>query len=111
MSRSRSLLAWLLLPLLASLSFLALGEPLDGAAQALHLLGYIGALPVFPWIHALIWAFHDSVTVDIRRFPRQQQEATEAEIARLKAEDRPKHRRVEVQRAPATAPTRDDATE
>ena len=43
MSRSRSLLVWLLLPLLASLSFLALGEPLDGAAQALHLLGYIGA--------------------------------------------------------------------
>jgi high-affinity iron transporter len=43
MSRPRSLLAWLLLPLLANLSFLALGEPLDGAAQALHLLGYIGA--------------------------------------------------------------------
>ncbi|UFQ97975.1 FTR1 family protein [Pseudomonas wenzhouensis] len=36
-------LSWLILPLLASLSFLAIGEPLDGAAQALHLIGYIGA--------------------------------------------------------------------
>ncbi|MDV5863233.1 cytochrome c/FTR1 family iron permease [Pseudomonas mendocina] len=36
-------LSWSILPLLASLSFLAIGEPLDGAAQALHLIGYIGA--------------------------------------------------------------------
>ena len=56
-------------------------------AETVKLLGYIGALPVFPWIHALIWAFHDSLTIDIRRFPRQTQEATEAEIARLKAEN------------------------
>lgn len=43
MSRIRSLLSWLLLPVLAGCSLLAAGEPLDGAAQALHLLGYIGA--------------------------------------------------------------------
>jgi hypothetical protein len=67
-------------------------------------------LPVFPWIHALIWAFHDSVTVDIRRFPRQTQEATEAEIARLKAEDAPKRKRLEAQRVPGTTPPT-DATE
>ena len=79
-------------------------------AETVKLLGYIGALPVFPWIHALIWAFHDSVTIDIRRFPRQTQEATEAEIARLKAEDAPKRQRLEAQRAPATAPS-SDATE
>ncbi|MGL4317890.1 MAG: FTR1 family protein [Pseudomonas sp.] len=38
----RSLLSWLCLPLLALCSFSALAEP-EGAAQALHLLGYIGA--------------------------------------------------------------------
>ena len=51
-------------------------------AETVKLLGYIGALPVFPWIHALIWAFHDSLTIDIRRFPKETQEAREAEIAR-----------------------------
>lgn len=71
-------------------------------AETVRLMGYIGALPVFPWIHALIWAFHDSMTIDIRRFPRQTQEATEAEIARLKAEDAPRHKRVEAQRVPAS---------
>lgn len=76
-------------------------------AETVRLLGYIGALPVFPWIHALIWAFHDSVTIDIRRFPRQTQEATEAEIARLKAEDAPRRRRAEVQQSPTTASTGD----
>jgi len=76
-------------------------------AETVRLLGYIGALPVFPWIHALIWAFHDSVTIDIRRFPRPPQEATEAEIARLKAEDAPRRRRAEVERVPAAAPTGD----
>lgn len=79
-------------------------------AETVKIMGYVGALPVFPWIHALIWAFHDSVTIDIRRFPRQTQEATEAEIARLKAEDAPKRKRLEAQRVPGRAPP-SDATE
>lgn len=70
-------------------------------AETVRLMGYIGALPVFPWIHALIWAFHDSMTIDIRRFPRQTQEATEAEIAKLKAEDAPRHKHAEARQAPA----------
>ncbi|MBI6752089.1 FTR1 family protein [Pseudomonas syringae] len=36
-------LAWLLLPLLALGSCIALAEPVEGAAQALHLLDYLGA--------------------------------------------------------------------
>ncbi|GFM88215.1 cystathionine gamma-synthase [Pseudomonas cichorii] len=40
--RSR-FMAWLLLPLLALCSFGLLADPADGAAQALHLLDYIGA--------------------------------------------------------------------
>jgi len=78
-------------------------------AETVKMLGYIGALPVFPWIHALIWAFHDSITVDIRRFPKETAEATEAEIARLKAEDAPRKKRMEVQRVPGTPPQGDTA--
>lgn len=74
-------------------------------AETVRLMGYFGALPVFPWIHALIWAFHDSMTIDIRRFPRETKEATEAEIAKLKAEDAPAKKRVEVQRVPTPSPT------
>ncbi|MDF7796121.1 cytochrome c/FTR1 family iron permease [Pseudomonas syringae] len=36
-------LAWLLLPLLALGSCIALADPVEGAAQALHLLDYLGA--------------------------------------------------------------------
>ncbi|HCN46297.1 MAG TPA: cystathionine gamma-synthase, partial [Pseudomonas sp.] len=41
-SRSR-LIAWLLWPVLAFGSAVALAEPVEGAAKALHLLDYIGA--------------------------------------------------------------------
>ncbi|WP_298185025.1 cytochrome c/FTR1 family iron permease [uncultured Pseudomonas sp.] len=35
--------SWLLLPVLALCSLTAMAEPIEGAAQALHLLGYLGA--------------------------------------------------------------------
>jgi high-affinity iron transporter len=35
--------SWLLLPVLAVCSLTVMAEPIDGAAQALHLLGYLGA--------------------------------------------------------------------
>ncbi len=34
----------------------------------LVLVGWIGLFTVFPWVHALIWAFHDSITIDVRKF-------------------------------------------
>jgi hypothetical protein len=74
-------------------------------AETVKIMGWAGALPVFPWIHAFIWAFHDSVTVDIRRFPREEREAIEREIAHLKGEDAPAATRVEAQRVPATPPS------
>ncbi|MEK1904300.1 MAG: FTR1 family protein [Pseudomonas sp.] len=43
MFRNRFLLSWLLLPVLALCSLSVMAEPADGTAQALHLLGYIGA--------------------------------------------------------------------
>ncbi|WP_339513871.1 FTR1 family protein [Pseudomonas sp. RL_15y_Pfl2_60] len=39
----RRILSWLLLPLMALCSLSVLAEPVDGAAQALHMLGYLGA--------------------------------------------------------------------
>ena len=55
-------------------------------AEAVKLMGYIGFLPVLPWVQAFIWAFKPTDVVDIRRFPKEQREATELEIARLRGE-------------------------
>jgi len=59
-------------------------------AEAVKLMGYIGFLPVLPWVQAFIWAFKPTDVVDIRRFPKEQREATELEIARLRGEPAPK---------------------
>lgn len=55
-------------------------------AESVRLMGNLGFLGVVPWVHALIWAFHDSWTVDIRRLPKQEAEHVEMEIARLKGD-------------------------
>ncbi len=52
-------------------------------AEGVKLMGWVGFLAVIPWIHALIWAFHDAVTVDLRRFPDEEKKAIDAEIERL----------------------------
>lgn len=38
-------------------------------AESVKLMGWIGMFAVFPWIHAFIWAYHDSLTIDVRKFP------------------------------------------
>jgi hypothetical protein len=43
----------------------------------------MGFLAVVPWVHAFMWAFHDSVTIDLRRFPEEERDAIRKEIARL----------------------------
>ncbi|MBY8974527.1 DUF3302 domain-containing protein [Rhodobacteraceae bacterium NNCM2] len=52
-------------------------------AEAVNIMGWAGFLAVVPWIHAFMWAFHDSVTVDLRRFPKEEREHVRSEIARL----------------------------
>jgi Protein of unknown function (DUF3302) len=52
-------------------------------AEEVKLMGWAGALAVVPWIHAFLWAYHDSLTIDIRRFPKDEEKAVDAEIARL----------------------------
>ncbi len=38
-------------------------------AESVKVMGWAGFLAVIPWIHALIWAFHDSLTIDVRKLP------------------------------------------
>lgn len=64
-------------------------------AEAVRLMGFLGFMAVVPWIQAFIWAFKPTDIVDIRRFPKEERRAIEAEIARLKGEPEP----------PASAPT------
>lgn len=42
-------------------------------ADSVKLGGWIGLFTVFPWIHALMWAYHDSLTIDIRKLPKESQ--------------------------------------
>ncbi|MES0812853.1 DUF3302 domain-containing protein [Roseibium sp. SCPC15] len=39
-------------------------------AESVKLGGWIGLFTIFPWIHALIWAYHDSLTIDVRKLPK-----------------------------------------
>ncbi len=72
-------------------------------AETVKLMGWAGALAVVPWIHAFIWAYHDSMTIDIRRFPDAEKKAIDEEIAKLAPESKPKT--VEVDRPPPPLPT------
>jgi hypothetical protein len=52
-------------------------------AEAVQLLGWFGLLPVVPWLQALVWAIKPTNVVDIRRFPAEERQAINEEIARL----------------------------
>jgi hypothetical protein len=52
-------------------------------AEAVNVMGWMGFLAVVPWVHAFMWAFHDSVTIDLRRFPEEERDAIRKEISRL----------------------------
>ena len=55
-------------------------------AASVKVMGWMGFLAVVPWVHAFMWAFHSSMTIDVRRFPKEENEAIREEIARLKGE-------------------------
>ena len=55
-------------------------------AEAVKIMGWAGFLPVVPWIQAFIWAFKPTDVVDIRRFPAEERQAEEADLARLRGE-------------------------
>jgi len=59
-------------------------------AEAVKLMGNLGFLGGIPWLHALMWSIHDSVTIDIRRLPKEERDHIEAEIAALRGEEEKK---------------------
>ncbi|MDP5216433.1 DUF3302 domain-containing protein [Ruegeria sp. 2205SS24-7] len=52
-------------------------------AEAVKIMGWMGFLAVVPWVHAFMWAFHDGVTVDLRRMPEDERKNIRDEIKRL----------------------------
>ncbi len=54
-------------------------------AEAVRTMGLLGFLAVVPWMQAFIWSLKPADKVDIRRLPKQERAANEAETARLKA--------------------------
>jgi hypothetical protein len=72
-------------------------------ADAINLMGWLGFLAVVPWMQAFLWAFKPTQVVDIRYFPRQEQENIDAMIAKMKgkaaAEPRPEPKESEVKAA------------
>jgi len=53
-------------------------------AEAVNLMGWAGFLAIVPWIKALGWAFKPTDVVDIRYFPKQEQQDIDEQIATLK---------------------------
>ena len=53
-------------------------------ADAINTMGWLGFLAVVPWMQAFMWAFKPTDVVDIRYFPKQEQQNISEEIARLK---------------------------
>ena len=55
-------------------------------AEAVNIMGWAGFLVVVPWIQAFIWAFKPTDIIDIRRFPVEERQAIDEQIAHLKGE-------------------------
>src|SRR5208337_4626632 len=58
-------------------------------ADAINTMGWLGFLAIVPWMQAFIWAFKPTTVIDVRYFPKQEQENIAEEIARLKGKSEP----------------------
>jgi len=58
-------------------------------ADAVNIMGWLGFLVVVPWIQAFIWAFKPTNVVDIRYFPKQEQENIAETMAKLAGKPAP----------------------
>ena len=58
-------------------------------AEAVNLMGWLGFVAIVPWVQALIWSLKPTSVVDIRRFPKEEERATEEEIMKLTGKARP----------------------
>ena len=52
-------------------------------ADAVKLMGWLGFLAVVPWIQAFMWAFKPTDVIDIRYFPKQEQQDVDQMLAKL----------------------------
>ena len=52
-------------------------------ADAINIMGYLGFLAVVPWMQAFMWAFKPTNVVDIRYFPKQEQQNIDEMIAQM----------------------------
>ena len=52
-------------------------------AEAVNLMGWLGFVAVVPWVQALVWALKPTNVVDVRRWPKEEREATEEDIMKL----------------------------
>jgi hypothetical protein len=59
-------------------------------ADAINVMGWLGFLAVVPWMQAFMWAFKPTDVVDIRYFPKQEQQYTEEMLARMKGDTAPR---------------------
>ena len=59
-------------------------------ADAINIMGWLGFLAVVPWMQAFMWAFKPTSVVDIRYFPRQEQQNIAEMLARMKSTPEPK---------------------
>jgi hypothetical protein len=85
------LVALLLIAAFLTVAVLVLGLPGRIAiarnhpdADAINIMGWLGFLAVVPWMQAFMWAFKPTNVVDIRYFPKQEQQNIGEELARLK---------------------------
>jgi Protein of unknown function (DUF3302) len=58
-------------------------------ADAINVMGWLGFLAVVPWMQAFMWAFKPTDVVDIRYFPKQEQQNIGEELARLTGKPTP----------------------
>ena len=72
-------------------------------ADAINVMGWLGFLAVVPWMQAFMWAFKPTDVVDIRYFPKQEQQNIGEELARLTGKPTPEKKPEPGQPKPPTA--------
>lgn len=72
-------------------------------ADAINVMGWLGFLAVVPWMQAFMWAFKPTDVVDIRYFPKQEQQNIGEELARLTGKPTPEKKSEPVEAKPPAA--------
>jgi Protein of unknown function (DUF3302) len=54
-------------------------------AEAINIMGWLGFMAVVPWMQAFMWAFKPTQVVDIRYFPKQEQQNIGEMLAQMKS--------------------------